>query len=86
MTTATSNFGINEYIERAKQGDESAFQEIVSYVGGTVSAIALAVTHDLQDSKDVSQLVFIKLWQQLNSLKITIAFYLGFGKLHVIPL
>ena len=51
-------------VELAKQGDKTAFTSLVSEVSSTVHAIALAMSKDLQDAKDISQLVFIKMWQQ----------------------
>ncbi|MDO6427335.1 sigma-70 family RNA polymerase sigma factor [Thalassotalea sp. 1_MG-2023] len=57
------------YVELAKNGDKDAFQTLVSKVANTVSAIALNITKNIQDSHDVSQLVFIKVWQQIKQLK-----------------
>lgn len=53
----------------AQQGDKEAFSSLVKGLNNTVHAIALAITKDLQHSHDVSQLVFIKIWQQLHQLK-----------------
>lgn len=69
MSLSTSPESLNHTVKLAKQGDKSAFEALVHYVNGTVAAIALAITRDLQDSKDVSQLVFVKMWQQLSQLK-----------------
>ncbi|OKY27187.1 RNA polymerase sigma factor [Thalassotalea sp. PP2-459] len=60
---------LNYYVDRAKRGDKAAFQSLVSKIANTVSAIALNITKNIQDSHDVSQLVFIKVWQQINQLK-----------------
>lgn len=60
---------LNQLVERAKQGDKAAFQSLVAKMTSPVCAIALAITKNIQDSKDVSQLVFIKMWQQLGELK-----------------
>ena len=60
---------IANYVELAKNGDQYAFTQLVGELNNTVHAIALAMTRDLQYSHDVSQLVFIKIWQQLNELK-----------------
>ena len=69
-TTMNNPIGeLNLYVERAKGGDKDAFQFLVSRVTNTVNAIALGITKNLQDSKDVTQLVFIKMWQQLGQLK-----------------
>jgi RNA polymerase sigma factor (sigma-70 family) len=60
---------IANYVQLAKNGDKNAFEQLVGELNNTVHAIALAITRDLQYSRDVSQLVFIKVWQQLNELK-----------------
>ena len=67
--TASINTELNRLVEKAQGGDKAAFTELVAKMTNTVSAIALAVTQDVQDSRDVSQLVFIKIWQQLSQLK-----------------
>lgn len=67
--SSTTTFNLAETVELAKYGNKTAFQQLVKHVNNTVGAIALAITHDLQDSNDVSQLVFIKMWQQLSQLK-----------------
>lgn len=60
---------IAHYVQQAKDGDKKAFTQLVGELNNTVHAIALSMTRDLQHSSDVSQLVFIKVWQQLNELK-----------------
>ena len=59
---------VDHYISLAKQGDKAAFKTLVGRVANTVSSIALAITKNVQDSEDVCQLVFIKMWQQLEQL------------------
>ncbi|WP_448564798.1 RNA polymerase sigma factor [Thalassotalea ganghwensis] len=59
---------ISHYVGLAKQGDKAAFKTLLAKVSNTVSSIALAITKDVQDSEDVCQLVFIKMWQQLDQL------------------
>jgi RNA polymerase sigma factor (sigma-70 family) len=67
--SSTVAIELSHYVEQARKGDKAAFQTLVSKMTGTVGAIALGITKDLHDSKDVSQLVFIKMWQQLSQLK-----------------
>lgn len=55
-------------VAKAKKGDNDAFKQLVTALTNTVSAIALAITKDVDDSRDVSQQVFIKMWQQLDKL------------------
>ncbi len=63
-----SSDAINHYVGLAKQGDKAAFTALLAKVSNTVSSIALAITKNVQDSEDVCQLVFIKMWQQLEQL------------------
>jgi len=60
---------ISHFVELAKTGDQQAFKQLIDELNNTVHAIALSITRDLQYSHDVSQLVFIKVWQQLSELK-----------------
>lgn len=60
---------LESYVEKAKQGDKAAFTQLVQSAMNTVSSIALAITKDVNDSHDVTQQVFIKMWQQLDQLK-----------------
>ena len=60
---------LESYVEKAKQGDKAAFTLLVQSAMNTVSSIALAITKDVNDSHDVTQQVFIKMWQQLDQLK-----------------
>ena len=72
MMTVSSELLIDQDTLRLAQlGDKQAFATLVNYLNNTVHAIALAMTKDLGHSRDVSQLVFIKIWQQLNELKNT---------------
>ncbi|GLX79038.1 hypothetical protein tinsulaeT_23780 [Thalassotalea insulae] len=67
-TINDSSYSINHYVGLAKQGDKAAFTALLAKVSNTVSSIALAITKNVQDSEDVCQLVFIKMWQQLEQL------------------
>lgn len=69
MNTIAQTGNLSAIVAQAKLGNKTAFQQLVQHVSSTVAAIALAITRDLQDSKDVSQLVFVKMWQQLGQLK-----------------
>ncbi|OIQ46674.1 MAG: hypothetical protein BM565_10510 [Gammaproteobacteria bacterium MedPE] len=65
-----SSTTLNEQtLQLAQTGDKQAFSTLVNYLNNTVHAIALSITRDVQHSHDVSQLVFIKVWQQLGELK-----------------
>lgn len=64
----SASITFSKYLDAARQGDKHAFTELVTMLNSTVSSIALAITKDLQHSQDVSQIVFTKLWQQLDQL------------------
>ncbi|WP_220460127.1 MULTISPECIES: RNA polymerase sigma factor [unclassified Colwellia] len=61
-------------IALAKLGDSLAFTRLIEQLANTVGSIALAITQDLDSSEDVSQKVFIKVWQEINQLKENISF------------
>ena len=52
-------------IERAKNGEESAFQQIVDKYKTQVASIAYKMVGDYEDAKDISQIVFVKTYQNL---------------------
>jgi len=54
-----------DIIERAKKGDESAFQQIVEKYKTQVASIAYKMVGDYEDAKDISQIVFVKTYQNL---------------------
>lgn len=62
---------MNEWslIERLKQGDEAAFREIVESSKGLVYNTALGVVQNPEDAEDVSQEVFVQLYESIHSFK-----------------
>ena len=52
----------------AASGCQQSYGRIVLACQNTVTAIALAITRDVQASEDIAQEAFIKAWQQLNQL------------------
>ncbi len=54
-----------DIIERAKKGDQSAFQQIVDKYKTQVASIAYKMVGDYEDAKDISQIVFVKTYQNL---------------------
>ncbi len=54
-----------EIIERAKKGEQSAFQQIVDKYKTQVASIAYKMVGDYEDAKDISQIVFVKTYQNL---------------------
>ena len=55
-----------EIIEKAQGGDQEAFQEIVQRYKVQVAGIAYRMVGDYEDAKDISQMVFVKIYQNLH--------------------
>jgi len=53
----------------ARAGDHAAYGRIVSACQNTVTAIALAITHDVSASEDIAQDAFLSAWQHLKRLQ-----------------
>jgi RNA polymerase sigma-70 factor (ECF subfamily) len=60
-----------QIIERAKKGDQSAFQKIVDKYRTQVASIAYKMVGDYEDAKDISQIVFVKTYQNLEDFDTT---------------
>lgn len=56
-------------VQAASLGDKDAFARLVKACQRSVSSIALAIVKDLDASEDITQQVFIHIWQQLNTLQ-----------------
>ena len=52
----------DELIRAAAEGDRNAFGELVSLKRGQVVRVAYQITGDWEDALDVSQGVFLRLW------------------------
>jgi RNA polymerase sigma-70 factor (ECF subfamily) len=55
-----------DIIKKAQQGDQEAFQKIVQKYKTQVAGIAYRMIGDYEDAKDISQMVFVKIYQNLN--------------------
>jgi RNA polymerase sigma factor (sigma-70 family) len=53
----------------ARAGDREAYGRIVAACQNTVTAIALAITHDVAASEDIAQDAFLGAWQNLKRLQ-----------------
>jgi RNA polymerase sigma-70 factor (ECF subfamily) len=53
-------------IERIQAGDESAFEELVKLYRTQVASIAYKIVGDYDDAKDITQMVFVKLYHNLQ--------------------
>ena len=59
---------IREALPAARAGDASAYGRIVAACQNAVTAVALAITRDVQASEDVAQEAFLNAWQHLDRL------------------
>jgi len=53
----------------ARDGDRAAYGRIVAGCQNTVTAVALAITRDVQASEDIAQEAFLNAWQHLRRLQ-----------------
>jgi RNA polymerase sigma-70 factor (ECF subfamily) len=56
-----------EVIESVKAGNSTAFEKIVSKYKSQVVSVAYKMVGDYEDAKDISQMVFVKTYQNLKS-------------------
>ena len=64
-----------ELVERAQDGDRQAFKELVETYQRKVYGICIGMLKDPDDSKDVSQEVFIKVYRYLDKFNHQSSFY-----------
>lgn len=69
-TSLTKKDGVQEKtlletIKKAKAGDELAFQKLVDKYKAQVASIAYKMVGNYEDAKDISQIVFVKTYQNL---------------------
>lgn len=55
-----------DLVESARSGDLSAFESLVRRKTSKVYSICYRVIGNAEDAKDISQLVFVKLWENLD--------------------
>ena len=53
-------------VERIKQGDTAAFEDLVNMYKNQVAGIAYKIVGDYDDAKDITQMVFVKLYHNLK--------------------
>ena len=56
-------------LSAARDGDRDAYGRIVAGCQNTVTAVALAITRDVQASEDIAQEAFLSAWQHLRRLQ-----------------
>ncbi|WP_101925355.1 MULTISPECIES: RNA polymerase sigma factor [Luteimonas] len=73
MHTAVAELTLEERIHRelpaARGGDQAAYGRIVTLSQNATTAIALAITRDVQASQDIAQEAYLRAWQQLARLQ-----------------
>ncbi|WP_454831639.1 RNA polymerase sigma factor [Pseudoxanthomonas wuyuanensis] len=74
MNAQTLELMLQTELPAAAGGDRHAYGRIVMACQNTVTAIALAITRDVQASEDIAQEAFLKAWQQLDRLKNSTSF------------
>ena len=53
-------------VRRVKEGDPAAFEELVRLYRSQVAGIAYRIVGDYDDAKDITQMVFVKLYHNLR--------------------
>ena len=53
-------------VERAREGDEVAFAELVDLDGGRCYAIAYRILRDVERAQDAVQQAFLLAWRELH--------------------
>jgi len=63
-----------QLVEQIRQGDDGAFELLVRRKTTKVYGLCYRVIGNSEDAKDISQLVFLKLWENLEKYDATYAF------------
>jgi RNA polymerase sigma-70 factor (ECF subfamily) len=63
-----------QLVEQIRQGDDGAFEMLVRRKTSKVYGLCYRVIGNSEDAKDISQLVFLKLWENLEKYDATYAF------------
>jgi len=63
-----------QLVEQIRQGDDRAFEMLVRRKTSKVYGLCYRVIGNSEDAKDISQLVFLKLWENLEKYDATYAF------------
>lgn len=61
--------GIPEVVRRAQAGDEDAFQSLYREQVGRVYALCLRLSGDASTAEELTQDVFVRLWERLRSFR-----------------
>ena len=63
-----------QLVDAVRNGETSAFEEIVRRKSGKVYSLCYRIVGNAEDAKDISQLVFVKLWENLDKYDAQFAF------------
>ena len=73
-TKETVELDDRQLVEQIRQGDDRAFEMLVRRKTSKVYGLCYRVIGNSEDAKDISQLVFLKLWEHLEKYDATYAF------------
>jgi RNA polymerase sigma-70 factor, ECF subfamily len=73
-TKETVELDDRQLVEQIRQGDDRAFEMLVRRKTSKVYGLCYRVIGNSEDAKDISQLVFLKLWENLEKYDATYAF------------
>ena len=73
-TTDAAQIDDRALVETIRSGDEGAFEQLVRRKTSKVYALCYRIIGNAEDSKDIAQLVFIKLWENLEKYDAAYAF------------
>lgn len=75
MSTKTPEKDVGALVEKARQGDERAFGELVQMYHQRIYGLIFGMVHNAEDAKDLSQQAWVKAWKKLDSFKGRSEFY-----------
>ncbi|HEV7570578.1 MAG TPA: RNA polymerase sigma factor [Thermoanaerobaculia bacterium] len=73
-TKETVELDDRQLVEQIRQGDDGAFETLIRRKTSKVYGLCYRVIGNGEDAKDISQLVFLKLWENLEKYDATYAF------------
>ncbi len=74
---------IVEYIRRAQEGDRGAFQALVALYDDRVAGLIYSIVQNRQDTEDLYQEIFLKVWKKLDTFQFRSDFYSWLYKITV---
>lgn len=69
MSTPPDRAAEKRRVERARDGEVGAFEEIYRLHAGRVHALCLRMTGDAQEAEELAQEAFVRAWEKLPSFK-----------------